>query len=146
MYAGVVFTRKFGNKELPGDYHDRLNGTGTSGSAGSVTSLYIATMQSATLFSFKVGVLLNNGKDGDVETGTISINSGANSNKNVGGSAEKYITTMCTSCNGKGTYTCNRCGGNGRIPDVKGSGSSYCSSCNGKGYHTCIVCGGTGKK
>ena len=146
LYAGIVFTRKFGNKELPGDYHDRLNGTGAAGSAGSVTSLYIATMQSATLFSLKIGILLNNGKYGDVETGTISISGAGNSKQSIGGGAEKNIPTMCTSCNGKGTYPCNRCSSTGRIPDVKGSGSSYCNSCNGKGYHTCIVCGGTGKK
>ncbi|MFM2226174.1 MAG: hypothetical protein RJA07_2376 [Bacteroidota bacterium] len=149
LYAGIVFTKRFSNKELPGDYHDRLNGTGTIGSAGSFTSLYIATMQSATLFSFKLGVLLSNGKNGDVETGTISISSGNGSERNHNinnGGSNTNTETMCTSCNGKGTYTCTRCGGNGRIPDVKGNGSSYCSSCNGKGYHTCIVCNGRGKK
>ena len=140
----LVSLRKFGNSELPADYHVRLN----QGNTG-YTYLEHAVYQSGTMFNFKIGVFLNNGKNGDFENTTISVGTGngtANKRSIDNGGSNTNIETMCTSCNGKGTYSCTRCGGNGRIPDVSGSGSSTCNSCNGKGYHTCIVCNGRGKK
>ncbi|MEY4876200.1 MAG: DnaJ central domain [Bacteroidota bacterium] len=143
LYAGIAIVRKFGNSELPADYNARLNQT-----AG-YTYLEHAVYQSGTMFNFKIGVFLNNGKNGDFENTTISVGTGngSASKRSIDNSGSNTNTeTMCTSCNGKGTYSCTKCGGNGRIPDVKGNGSSNCNSCNGKGYHTCIVCNGKGKK
>jgi hypothetical protein len=142
LYSGIGITRKFGNNELPGDYHTRLNATG-------YTYLSHAIYQSGTLVSFKVGVFLNNGKNGDFENTTISVSSGSKGSRSIGGSSSsesvKSEPTTCTSCNGKGTYSCNRCSGTGSIRVNSGPDMQKCNVCNGKGYSTCIVCNGKGK-
>jgi hypothetical protein len=143
LYAGLGITRKFGNNELSTDYYARLT------SAGSSYYLSNAIYQSGTLLSFKVGVFLNNGKNGDFENTTISVSSGSKGSRSIDGSSSsesvKSEPTTCTSCNGKGTYSCNRCSGTGSIRVNSGPDMQKCNVCNGKGYSTCIVCNGKGK-
>jgi hypothetical protein len=144
LYTGISIIRKFGNNELPSDYHERLNSFSTNG----YTHLEQAIYQSGTMFNFKVGVFLNNGRNGEWENTSVSIGTGggghSKSVENNGGG--KYEPSMCTSCNGKGTYTCNRCSGTGSIRVNSGPDMQKCTTCNSKGYNTCIVCNGKGKK
>jgi len=140
LYASIGIIRKFGNKELPTDYYTRL----TSG--GSPYYLSNAIYKSSTMLSFKVGVFLNNGRNGEWENTSISINSGNQSNSVQSETKTSNEPNICTSCNGKGTYTCNRCSGTGSIRVNSGPDMQKCTSCNGKGYNTCIVCNGKGKK
>jgi hypothetical protein len=137
FYAGVNFTRKFGNKELP---------TFTGGTD-------YATYNSGSLFSFKIGVLLSGGSKGDYDGTSISIGSGSSSRgsgSSVTKPESKPTQSACNVCFGSGKTDCARCSGSGRIrvsaTDPNNTSTQSCSSCNGSGKSTCSNCNGTGKK
>ncbi len=62
-----------------------------------------------------------------------------------GGKGTIQLQTICSNCEGKGSYKCNECKGTGNRPGMTVGSYITCEACNGKGEFSCKTCSGKGK-